>query len=120
MNEKLLLPKVTLGIIIGLGLVACGEDSSTPADPTVQTEEGNDTSRTVEYFNDGTRIIRFNGTLENLDGDNQFPADILQFCDGTDLVEQSLGVRGYPAGDINRTTTHSACADGMLTEPDFN
>ncbi|MCA9349325.1 hypothetical protein KC878_04280, partial [Candidatus Saccharibacteria bacterium] len=54
--------------------------------------------------------------------DQENYADIIEFCDGNDLVEQTaLSTYGSGAAGnaIARTIDHPACLDGMLTPSDF-
>lgn len=109
--EKILNPR-TVGAAVGLCigsllLMSCGEDtesiedSQTNAGPTVETE----------YYSSGMRIIYYK------DDDGAY-SDVLQFCDGPDLLEQTSF--NYRSGNAPaRSVGHAACADGVLTPEDF-
>lgn len=109
-------PLRTAGLAIAVGLAsltlaACGNDSGerSEAIPT-ETAEGAGVSYT--YFEDGSRLTQYS--------DSGF-ADILAFCDGPDMLEQTdFATAAYKAGNaIFRSVDHPACADGKLTASDF-
>lgn len=110
---KPVLPKLAMtGLLAlgGLGLTACGEDSSKAEEnPSVaEIEAGSDVSH--EYKQDGTRIsqIRRGGDY----------SERFAYCDGPDLAEQSD--RYWNSGnDISRSADHPACEDGRLDPEDF-
>lgn len=106
-----------LASTIGLAAcVSCSGGSTEAASVPVDSDDAGIT-RSVEYAADGSRLIRIEGYLN--DRYDKFPSFIYEFCDGGDLVEQSLGEKGYPAGSIERSVGHAACTDGRLTESDF-
>jgi hypothetical protein len=102
----------------GLGmaaiLTACGASDPEPVQ-TVSTEPRLE----AEYYQNGNRMLRYQ------DDGGEF-ADVFQTCDGADLLEQTefsyagIGNSGVAAGNsVERTAGYAACADGRLTESDF-
>lgn len=118
--------RIRLGAVIVLGgaaLMGCGGGSGEPTEPVVgyhddipPSAEFDGVDIRAEVFSNGTRIIR----TEN-DGYNF--SDIVQFCDGPDLMEQTSLNIAYKAAAGNapiRSVDHAACEDGRLTEADFS
>lgn len=114
---------VALAVISTLGLTACADNagqstSETTSSPSVETPK-NGIKREVVYSEDGSRTIYLDGSIEN-QGYNFVGAYIYQFCDGKDLVEETLRNWRVAAGiAVSRSVLHPACADGKLTEADF-
>lgn len=101
------------GLIGGLILAGCSEHEGSEKEnkeveiivPTVNKE----------YYDNGISIT----TYENTD----LMSTILSFCDGNDLVDQTEFIRnrsGAAGNSLSRSVGHPACADGSLTESDFN
>lgn len=95
-------------------LLACGEASGQTSSPD---PEGGGSEPTVvaEYYQNGNRILRY-------EDDGDAFADVLQICDGQDLLEQTEFLKvGYGAGgnSVERSVGHTACTDGRLTADDF-
>jgi hypothetical protein len=116
MSERKVLQRSALGILLAIGISACGGAED---DGTTKASSKDIIPHEAEYPGNGSRIIRFTGTTKDSENRFQFPSDILQICDGADLVEISLGSQNYPAGAISRSTLHPACKDGGLTPSDF-
>ena len=76
----------------------------------------------TKYFDDGTRLIKFSGQEVHSPDYGYTPNDIYEFCDGRDLVEETLtyvGGNGELPESLSRSVNHPACADGKLTPSDF-
>ena len=73
-------------------------------------------SVSAQYYTNGLRVIHYHND------DHQY-ADILEFCDGPDLVEQTVNPfnEGHSGtgNALERTPKHPACADGRLDAADF-
>ncbi len=115
--EKIFIPRAigaAVGLCIGsLVLIGCGGGSANGESTTSSSEPEATPSPSieVEYYDNGMRIIRY----EEEDG---YYSDILQFCDGRDLVEQtSYHIRSGNAS--TRSVGHVACVDGVLKPDDF-
>ena len=115
---------VALAVISTLGLTACannGEQSTSGTATSQETVETptNEIKRQVAYSEDGSRTIYLSGSADKDDA-YYVGANIYQFCDGKDLVEETLRHWRVAAGiAISRSVQHPACADGKLTEADF-
>ena len=106
--EKLSLKKVAkVAVPLGLLLAACGTDDPVVDKPSINETVSNDI--TAKYFEDGTRLLVL---PENF-------YDVLQFCDGMDLVDVSSSTYVEAGSSVARTINHPACADGRLTPSDF-
>jgi hypothetical protein len=112
-------PFRTAGLALAVGLASitlasCGDDSGSAPKPEDTTAEDAPNIRADLYPN-GTRVLRYIN-------DSGYYADVLQACDGTDLIEQTEFLKyGYGAGgnSVERSVNHPACADGKLTASDF-
>lgn len=97
-----------------LTLGACGGDSSpevklTPEEEAQKAIDGVPAIE-AEYLPNGNRLLKYTN-------DRRY-TDILQVCDGVDLLEQTA--RYSDAGQApSRSVNHPACADGRLTPEDF-
>lgn len=115
---------LALAVISTLGLTACANQGEPAAPETTQSQEAKDDfnnkiTRKVAYSEDGSRTIYLEGSSEIQDS-TFVGAHIYQFCDGKDLVEETLRHYRVAAGvAISRTVQYPACADGKLTEADF-
>ena len=120
MFEHLKLKTASLGLVTLLGVSACAESSATARSTPEAPKRNPGIAHSVEYYADGSRVIHLRGNT--LDGNEAmtFPLDIYQFCDGKDMVEQTLGERGYASGAITRDINYPACTDGILTASDFS
>jgi hypothetical protein len=120
---------VALGVTAALGITACGS-AQTPAKSAEATagSASSPISQKVNYLSNGMRVIVYKGQLyddpeanpryEKLD----IPSDLLEFCDGGDLVTQTLGYNGGLSTSVDRSsspTSLAKCADGKLTASDF-
>lgn len=117
-------PLRTTGLVITLGLASfalasCSQESSGTTDhdtPSATSTAGQSIKQA--YLADGTRLTTYP------DGGGAF-ADVLAYCDGPDLVEQTSRFgEGYLYGgssgnSIDRSIDHPACTDGRLTASDF-
>jgi hypothetical protein len=65
----------------------------------------------VQYHPNGTRELIYQ------DPEDRF-ANIIQVCDGKDLIEQS-SYHLSSGNSLERSVGHAACADGQLTPLDF-
>lgn len=96
------------GLGIATVLAACGGGGSDSEPAQAAPDEPH---LEAEYYQNGNRMLRY-------EDDNGVFLDIFQTCDGTDLLEQTSRI--YGAGNTQeRAVGHAACADGRLTESDF-
>lgn len=112
------LRKTAAAILLGvssLAIASCGgsaESATDSAAKKIDTIEQSGAQYT--YFDDGSRMTIYQ------DEDNY--ADVLSFCDGRDLVDQTEFMTYFEKGagnSIERSVDHPACADGKLTPDDF-
>jgi hypothetical protein len=107
--------RLPVAAIAAIAIAGCGSSSSETSTQTTPSKPRSPFTRTMHYYPDGTRIVSY----ENNDPDNQFvPFDVLDSCDGEDLVEETL-VAGVSSSSISRSVNHPACADRKLTPSDF-
>lgn len=98
----------------GITLAACADEGA-GGTPSPQNSSNAQPHIEAEYYSSGARIVRY------VDETGLY-ADILQVCDGDDLLEQTEFVKvGYGAGGAasDRSVNHPACDDGVLTREDF-
>lgn len=100
------------GLIGALTLAGCGDDNY------IKQEDNSEAKLMpaikTEYLDGGMKLTYY----ENFYG----LSEILSFCDGNDLVDQTKFMRnrsGAAGNAIARSVGHPACADGSLTESDF-
>lgn len=117
--EKLQLRRLLAPVSIALGsimLTACSGDVEGSQKPSTQEQEEaaeNLPITEVEFLPNGNRIIRYKEAQ-----DSRRYADVLQTCDGPDLLEQTA-LRFRSGNAMARTKDHDACEDGVLTKEDF-
>lgn len=114
---------IRLGVALAAGITALGLASpeATAADPKKHAPSKSEITVSTQYYSDGTRMLRYHGTATTENGAGyDFPSDVFEFCDGPDLVEQTLGTQNFPAGSMNRISNYHGCVDdGKLTKRDF-
>ena len=102
--------------IASLALASCGsdsEDSSSRGATPIESMTSSGMEHT--YLDDGSRLTTYPGSGDAF-------SDVLAYCDGSDLVEQTDFNQHYKAGagnNIARSAGHPACTDGRLTATDF-
>lgn len=110
---KLGMQRTVAGVIFCMvALSGCGGDKeSTPEESRREAIESA-AGIEAEYLPNGNRIISY-------DHDNRKYANILQVCEGRDLLEQTSALGKTSGNAIFRSVGHPACEDGMLTPEDF-
>lgn len=121
---------ITLGLTTALGLTACGgsgENDNKQAEASSEKDKS-PIRREVKYTPNGMRLVLFKGQIfdspyanpryENADS----PSDTLEYCEGGDLMTQTLGYYNSSSTSIDRSSSPSSlakCADGVLTPEDY-
>lgn len=103
--------KVAPLLLGSAALIGCGESSPLDSDE----ERTTNPTITHTYYDSGLRRIEYHGEAGHY-------ADVLQFCDGHDLVEQTdfqRIQRGGSGNSLTRSVGHQACEDMVLTNVDF-
>jgi hypothetical protein len=107
-------------IALGIGATACGSESTAKH----QKPKARQAEISTKYFPNGTRELKVSGSIsDDLNGlsHKAYPKSILQFCDGHDLVEETLEPYKDQGTSIERTVDYPACVnDGILTPADFS
>lgn len=123
-NRLLVLP---VALTLGLGLTACGSGSAKVSEKpqAPKTEKTSALSVQAKYFPNGTREIVIAGSdTDGFSGSNDGGANIFEFCDGRDSVEETLQDgegpnQGSQASALSRSVNYPGCANGKLTPSDF-
>jgi hypothetical protein len=108
--------RLPVAVLATIALAGCGGSSTESTTASAPANQRSPYTSTVTYYPNGTRIIG----NENNDPDNFGDTrDVLDKCDGKDLVEQTLVFNTSQSTDISRSVNHPACADRKLTPSDF-
>jgi len=113
---------VAAAVALGLGVTACGSSgkSSREADqPSSGTSrlDSSEVAVSAQYFSNGTRELHLNTS-----GEAHAYNNIFEFCDGNDMVEETIRDFYGSAGEtsaISRSVDYPGCTDGKLTPADF-
>ncbi len=101
--------------LFAIALTGCsGDNDRTPPTPEERAQEAERKAlgTDAEYLPNGNRLITYrNDELGEY-------SDILQSCDGLDLLEQTDD-NGRSGNASSRSVDHPACEDGRLTPEDF-
>lgn len=119
---------IATALTLALGVTACGSSEKTkdsakpPAQLQIAANSGVSVRKTT--FANGTRLIRLTGAVDQHSNVGNYPVDIFEFCDGNDLVEETLNYEygDYPViagGSVSRSVDYTGCVDGKLTPSDF-
>lgn len=117
------LRKIATAVLLGvssLAIASCSRSAESATDnPPKKTDSIERSGVHYTYFEDGSRITKYR--------DQANYADILSFCDGRDLVDQTerflrpgYSIERAAGNSIQRSVNHPACADGKLTSDDFS
>ena len=130
------------GLALALGVSACSGNIKISSKPTQHAEKSviapkryevagsSGISEHIIYFADGTVEIQMNGgtsdSNNNNNGNGSTPANILEFCQGPNLIIETLNdgnnlgdFPGNQSSSANMVPNFSGCADGKLTPADF-
>ena len=126
------------GLALALGVSACSGNIKISTKPTQHAEKSviapkrnvaaksSGISEHIIYFDNGTVEIQMNGgtsdSNNNNNGNGSAPANILEFCQGPNLIIETLNDRlgvGNQSTSANMVPNFSGCADGKLTPADF-
>ena len=124
------------GLALALGVSACSGNIKISTKPTQHAEKSviapkrnevagsSGISEHIIYFADGTVEIQMNGGTSDSNNNNNgsTPANILEFCQGPNLIIETLNDRlgvGNQSTSANMVPNFSGCADGKLTPADF-
>lgn len=106
---------LALTVAFGLGASACGGANASSKPKEAPTLSANGVTIHTQYFSNGVR----EQTIESdaTDSNNGFDVNIVEFCDGKDLVSVANG--DLTTTLPTRTVNYPGCVDGKLTPSDF-